>query len=172
MRVHTSNIGLPCIDYIHTYRPVSAVDLVRRTPEGVDHLCPVRGCPGGHLIANIDVRRKSAVEELLVGRGVHGAVLVVGEGLVELTDEVGHVFLVAVGDVAGGADVELVLGGVYAFLEGDLRAFAGLKKRKNKNDQDIHATCTTNGRQRVRDVFKWCTQNLYKNKVPRGTTGP
>ena len=130
--------NLPCICFVYIQlpkqaeaprSPVSAVDLVGGPAERVDHLAAVLGGAGRNLVAHVDVRRKGALQQLLVGARDDGSELVVGERLVELSDVVRDVLLVPVVDVAGGADLELVLGGVYALGEGHLGAFGGLQER-------------------------------------------
>lgn len=111
------------------HRPVGAVDLVSGATEGVDHLgAVVPVSAGSHVIAHVDVCRKHAVEEPFVLSRTYVAEPVVGERLVELPDVVRDILLVAIGDVAGGADLELLLGGVDALGEGDLSALARLRK--------------------------------------------
>ena len=130
--------NLPCICFVYIQlpkqakaprSPVSAVDLVGGPAERVDHLAAVLGGAGRNLVAHVDVRRKGALQQLLVGARDDGSELVVGKRLVELSDVVRDVLLVPIVDVAGGADLELVLGGVYALGEGHLGAFGGLQER-------------------------------------------
>ena len=108
------------------YPPVSAIDLVRGAAERVDHLAAVTGGSGWNVIAHVDVRREGALQERLVGVRIDDAELIVGERLVELSGEFRDVLLVTVGDVAGGADLELFLGGVDALGESHLGALRGL----------------------------------------------
>ena len=63
----------------HFLLPVGAIDLVRGAAKRVGQLCATRPAgPGGHVFAHIDVARKHAVQQFLVGSRVHLERSVVG----------------------------------------------------------------------------------------------
>lgn len=120
--------------------PIGTIDLVCGAANRVDHLGTVPHSAGGDLFAHVGVGRGDAVQQLLVGRGVNGAELVVGKRLVKLPDEVRDIHLVTVGGLAGGAGVELVLGGLGAPGKGDRGSLGRLEEGGTESMATLEAT--------------------------------